>query len=74
MRSAIVSLYNVTWGQCSPMMQNLLESLPGYAIIKKESKLAELLEEIKGVSNELEVSSNVYDVLHEAKRKYYTYF
>ena len=73
LRSAMVVLYNVTWGRYSPMMQNRLESLAGYAIIKKESKIAELLVEIRGVSNELEVSSNVYDALDEAKRKYYIY-
>ena len=36
--------------------------------------IAKLLVEIRGVSNELEVSSNVYDALDEVKRKYYTYF
>ena len=67
LRSATMALYNVTWRQCSPMMQNRLESSVSYIRIKSESKVTSLLIEIKGVSNELEASSNVYDAIDEAK-------
>ena len=70
----VVALYNVTWGQCNPMMKNRLESLGEYNRIRKESNVADLRKEIRGVSNKLKVSANVYDTLDEAKRKYYTYF
>ena len=73
LRSAVVSLYNIMWGHCSPMMQNRLESLIKYHKIRKDSNTPDLLKEIRGFSNELEVSANVYDTLDEAKRKYYTY-
>ena len=56
------------------MMQNRLESLPDYNRVKKEADLAQLLKEVRKVSNELEVSTNVYDALDEAKRKYLAYY
>ena len=49
MRSVVVALYNVTWGQCSPMIQNCLESLDDYIRIRKESNIANLLKEIRGL-------------------------
>jgi len=42
--------------------------------MRKEFNIAELLKEIRGVGNELEVSSNLYDTLDETKQKYYTYY
>ena len=33
--------------------------------------MANILTKIRGVSNEVEVSSNVYDTLDEIKRRYY---
>ena len=35
LRSATMALYNVTWGQCSPMMQNRLEPVASYIDIKR---------------------------------------
>ena len=71
--SAVLALYNITWGQCSSMIQNRLELLIEYHKIRKDSNIADLLKEIRGVSNELEISVNAYDALDEEKRKYYTY-
>ena len=73
LKSAMTALYNMKWGQFSPMTKDRLESLLDYDTIRKDSNVASLLKEIKGVSNKLEVSSNVYDTLDEAKRKYYSY-
>ena len=66
-------MYNITWGQCSAMIQNRLESGMNYEIINAHADIAELLKEIRNISNELKVSDNVYDVLYEVKRKYFPY-
>jgi len=42
--------------------------------MRKESDIAQLFKNIRGAIKKLEVSSNVYDALNEAKRKYYKYF
>ena len=36
--------------------------------------VATLLQEIRGISNELQVSVNVYDALDEAKGRYFRYY
>lgn len=74
MDDALTSLFNITWGQRSLMMQNRLESLSDYERIRIQADLAQLLKEIRKVSNKLEVSANVYDALDEAKRKYFAYY
>lgn len=74
LKIAAMVIYNITWGRCSSIKQNCLESLPYYDAIRKESNAASSFKEIRAVSNKLEVSSNVYDDLDEANRKYYTHF
>ena len=64
-------LYIIVWGQCSKLVKNRLEAIQGFKIIKENGNIANLLTEIRGVSNEVEVSSNIYDTLDEIKRKYY---
>ena len=51
-------------------MKNKLEATQGFKIIKESGNIAKLLTEIRGVSNEVEVSSNVYDTLDKIKRRY----
>ena len=53
-------------------MKNRLEAGQGFKIIKDNGYIAKLLTEIRGVSNEVEVSSNVYDALDEIKRRYFS--
>ena len=69
MDDVLTALFNITWGQCSLMIQNRLESLSNYEEVKREAYIAQILKEIRKISNELEVSANVYDALDEAKRK-----
>ena len=63
LENALQSLYIITWGQCSKLMKNRLEAGQGFKIINDDGDIAKLLTEIRGVSNEVEVSSNVYDAL-----------
>ena len=67
-------LENVIWGQYSKLMKHRLEAAQGFKIIKDSGNIANLLAEIRGVSNEVEVSSNIYDALDEIKRRYYNYY
>ena len=55
-------------------MKNRLEVGQGFNIIKYNGGIAKLLTGIRGVSNEAEVGSNVYDALDEIKRRYYNYY
>ena len=68
------SLYTIAWGQCSKIMKNILEASQGFKIIKENGNITNILTEIRGVSNEIEVSSNVYDALYEIKFRYYNYY
>ena len=71
LENSLQSLYIIAWGQCNKLMKNRLESTQGFKIIKESGNIAKLLTEIRGVSNEVEVSSNIYNALDKIKRKYY---
>ena len=51
-----------------------MESINKYESIVADADLASLLEEIRNISNELQVSANVYNALDEAKTKYFKYY
>ena len=70
LENALQSLYIITWVQYSKIMENRLETEQRFNIIKDNGDTAKLLTEICGVSNEVEVSSNVYNALDEIKRRY----
>ena len=70
LENSLQSLYIIAWRQCSKLMKNRLEAAQGLKIIKESGNKANLLTEIRRVSNEVEVSSNVYDALDEIKRRY----
>ena len=53
-------------------MQNRLEALETFEVIKWEADVTALLKEIRSVSNEIEFSTNIYDALDEAKKRYHT--
>ena len=73
LEDSLTALFNIIWGKCSAMMQNRLELIPGYESINMDTNVATLLREIRSISNELQVSVNVYDALDEAKEKYFRY-
>ena len=39
-----------------------------------EADISTLLREIRSISNELQVSADIYDALDESKRKYFSYY
>ena len=55
-------------------MQNRLESLSDWEIINKEADVAQLLKEIRNISNHLQVRLNIYDTLKKSKRKFFAYY
>lgn len=74
LEDTLQSLYNIAWGQCSELMQNRLEAIEDFEAIKQDADVTNLLRHIRSLSNELEVSTNLYDALDEAKKRYYTYY
>ena len=64
---SILALFNIIWGKCSAMMQNRLESVNEYESIVADADVASLLKEIRNVSNDLQVSANIY--MHSTKQK-----
>ena len=72
MEDSLTGLYNISWGQCSDIVHNRYESLINYESMNASFDEVELLMEIRNISNELQISANVYDPLDESKRKYYT--
>ena len=73
LENSLTALFNIIWGQCSVMMQNRLELIPRYESMNTDADVATLPREIRSISNELQVSVNVYDALDEAKEKYFRY-
>jgi len=74
MEDSLTAMYNITWGQCSAIMQNRLESVTKYERINADADIAELSKEIRNISNEFQVSANIYDALDEVQRNYFSYF
>ena len=69
LKNALQFLYIIVWELCSKLVRNSLEADQRFKMIKENDNIAELLTEIRGVSNEVEVSSNIYDVLDKIKRR-----
>ena len=67
LEDSLTALFNIIWGQCSAMMQHRLESMTDYESINVNVDVATLMREIRNISNELQVSANVYDGLDEVK-------
>ena len=73
LEGALTSLYNVTWGQCSTMFQNKLRADKSFDDYHADSDVVSLLKQIKYLSNKIDENSSIYDALHEAKARLYTY-
>ena len=71
--TALASLYNVVWGQCSKLLQNKLKLSSNYTEFDNNSDVAALLREIKNLCSKIEENTSVYDALHESKLKFYKY-
>lgn len=59
MEDSLTALFNITWGQCSAMIKNILKSLSEYSEMNINADVAKLLKEIRNISNELQVSVNM---------------
>ena len=73
LESSLAPLYNVTWGQCSKLIQNKLCTTTNYEEFEANSDVWALLKQIKDLSNLVDENTSAYDSLHEAKVKLYTY-
>ena len=66
-------LYNIVWGQCSKLTWKKIIIVGNFSNIQLKCDVTELLKSIRGISNQIEINTSVYDVLDEAKRLYYVY-
>ena len=69
----IASLYAVTWGQCSRLMQHKLNSLKKYEDMDKPNDLVELWKQIKILGNKVEENTSVYKALNDKSPRLFTY-
>ena len=74
LRSTLHSLFNVIWGQCSPLLKGKLESKDEYKDIKEKKDVAGLLKLVKTVVYQFESHTSIYEALDEAKKNYYHYY
>ncbi len=72
LKENLVSLIDIIWGQCSPMMHAKLKAeftTKGKSIDDKDVTL--LLKAIKGVSHRFHSTINPYEAVDEGRRKWY---
>ena len=68
-----MSLYHVTWGQCSIIVENKLKGKKVFKTVEKKTDISGLLKEIKSMSNKVEESMNIFDSIDEIQRRYFLY-
>ena len=70
LKSTLTSLYYVTWGQCSKLQKNKLKGQKVFKTIEKRTDVSGLLKEIKGISNKVEESMNIFDSIDEIQKRF----
>ena len=73
LKASLTSLYNVVWGQCSKLIQKKLIAVENFSDIQLKCNVTTLLKSIRGISNQIERNTSVYNALDESKRLYYKY-
>ena len=74
LEAALVSLFNIVWGQCSRLMKYRMMASEDYDQKEEECDVAWLLREIRQVSNEMGTNVSVYYAQHEAIKRFYAYY
>ena len=72
-KGAMIGLYNIVLGQCSPRMKDELESNKKYEAISKNDDLVGLLKLIKVTSHQFTTNRSLEECLDEATVKIMTY-
>ena len=67
LKASLTSLYNIVLGQCSKLMQNKLIAVENFSDIQLKCNVTKLLNSIRGISNQMDTNTSVYDALDEAK-------
>jgi Reverse transcriptase (RNA-dependent DNA polymerase) len=73
-RENMKSAYNIIWGQCSEILRAKLEAKANHNNIRKSKNSIELLKNIKDVTHSFSGQKFKAHALHEAKRRFYTYY
>ena len=74
LEAAMVSIYEITWGLCSRLLQDKLKSLPNFRSFDDRNNLVQLLKEIKMLCYKINDNISPYEALHyDAKVKLNNY-
>ena len=73
LENAVMTLFDVIVGQCSPLLRSKLKALKDWATMESQSEVGRLLKEIKSITHQFQANICIYEALDEAKRQYYTF-
>jgi hypothetical protein len=71
--NAVMTLFDVVVGQCSPLLRSKLKALTDWATMESKSEVGKLLKEIKSITHQFQANICIYEALDEAKRQYYIF-
>jgi hypothetical protein len=72
LRSNLMKLYTVIWGQCSEAMRTKIRALSQFTVENRLNNCIWLLGEIKGVTHQFDTKRNMYLSLLDARIAYFT--
>ena len=73
LKSVMIALYNVTWGQCSRTMKDQLEAHQDFSKIAKADDVVGLLKLVKVLSHQFAVNRSLEESLDDAILRMMTY-
>jgi hypothetical protein len=73
LNNAVMTLFDVIVGQCSPLLRSKLKALAGWTQMESGSEVGRLLKEIKSITHQFQANISIYEALDEAKRQYYIF-
>ena len=73
LENTLESLFDVIYGQCSPLMRVKLNATQTFKKMRETSAVWDLLKQIKGITHQFQSNISPYEAIDEAKRQYYSY-
>ena len=73
LENTLEGLFDVIYGQCSPLMRVKLNALQTFKDMRDKSEVWNLLKQIKGITHQFQSTISSYEAIDEAKRQYYTF-
>jgi DNA gyrase/topoisomerase IV subunit A len=73
LENALMALFDVIIGQCSPLLKSKLKALQSWDDMEAKCEIGLLLKEIKSITHQFQANISIYEALDEAKRQYYMF-